>query len=729
MEQEVICQTNPPAPGPRVTVSIPFHGPPHMLKRAVESILCQTHSHLRVIVLNDGGQPPWRHLADVNDPRLVCFNLPINRGRYFADAVALSATDDPFFLIQDADDWSEPQRIEKLMRQLRAEHSIGAVSAQQHCILNAGSQVCTHKPLGGWRQPLDLSFRHRADHHGLFRTEALRTIGGYYHGFPIGSDTLIVNFLLMIGSLASVEEPLYHRLLRPNSLTKSSATGSRSSFRRQISAKLRQMYAAAFAVYAKYLAGEIEHHALCEHLRSISQWHVTPEESKALNMESQRLREMLTHPMPLPKSALLYQASRTILDDTTIEWPKWAIGRPFAQKLSAYLERQRPRNILETGSGISTILLADYARRHQAAVTSLEHDPQYYDQTKAMLQQKGLQDHVDLRLAPLQPFPCSEGMRFSWYGAAPQGPFDFVFLDGPPERFGRQAAFFAIAPQLAPEWVIWLHDGARTHEQICMKLWSRHFQFVQVFDYTESKGAFYLRSATSISDRLPSQAPPRSTLGIGLLTGDRLPLLRRTIESLLELHDGFVLRSSTVIVLINGDDPETQFYVEQLPFVAACLHHTGSVLPVGTATSVLMDFLEQQQGISHILHLEDDWIPELIAPNWLADAHRILSEHPQVGQVRLRHTREKVLSYHMITRQPIRWQTKEGFLLSPSAHFTFNPSLIRAQDVLDLFPCQTESEAQQLYLASGWASAQLVPGVFVHIGDRHSRRIRLGQRA
>lgn len=718
---------------PRVTVSIPFHGAPQLLRRAVDSILQQTYTHLRVIVVNDGDAPPWRWLADINDPRLTCFGLPVNRGRYFADAVVLNATDDPFFLIQDADDWSEPRRLEKLLRLLRAEHAVGAVSNQYHHTLAAHLAVRVHNIVSDLHQPLDSSFRHRAYHIGLFRTDALRAIGGYYHGFPVGSDTLLVNFLLMVGRIAGVSEPLYHRLARPDSLTHAPATGMSSRLRREVTDHLRQMYAVAFDAYTRYLAGEIEQERLCERLCEVSQQHVTPEMTRALAVESQRLRDQLACPVssaaPAPVSPQPVQGPQSIVDSLSVQWSGWTINHPLAEKLSAYLEREQPRHILEAGSGASTVLLADYARRHQATLTSLEHDPQYYARTQQMLQERGLQEHIDLRLAPLQPYKCSDGKSYPWYSAEAPGPFDFVLLDGPPERSGRQAALFAVAPHLARDWVIWLHDGARTHEQACVELWSDYFNFSQVCDFTESKGVFYLRQAVSASDRLPTQAPPASTLGIGLLTGDRPNLVRQTMESLLKFRNGFVLQNSTLVVLVNGDDPITQAYIEQLPFVAHCIHHTGSVLPIGTATSCLVDFLTRQPGIGYVLHLEDDWVLEAPAIDWLEMAHSILDKHPQVGQVRLRHTNEKVLPYHMITRRPIQWQSHGKFLLASSAHFTFNPSLVRSRDVSLIFPCRTEREAQEHYLTASLVSAQLSPGVFRHMGAQQSRRAKMGRKA
>src|SRR5579859_5430453 len=100
---------------PWVTACIPTYRCTRYLRDAVLSLLNQTYPFLRVVVINDGDpNPPWAALADITDPRLLRFDLKENRGPYFALAVALEATPDPFFLIQDADDVSAPNRAYSL---------------------------------------------------------------------------------------------------------------------------------------------------------------------------------------------------------------------------------------------------------------------------------------------------------------------------------------------------------------------------------------------------------------------------------------------------------------------------------------------------------------------------------------------------------------------------------------------------------------------------------------
>src|SRR5205823_2598859 len=159
-------------------------------------------------VVNDGDPAsPWPLLDHIDDPRLVRFDLDRNRGRYFADQVVLEATGDPFYLVQDADDWSEPTRVERLLGELRRCHAAGAVSARRLAGAGGAPRIERWPRLGA---PLAPTMEHRATQQGLFRTDALRRIGGFHPGFRIGYDTLLINLLEMLHRVVAVDAPLYH---------------------------------------------------------------------------------------------------------------------------------------------------------------------------------------------------------------------------------------------------------------------------------------------------------------------------------------------------------------------------------------------------------------------------------------------------------------------------------------------------------------------------------------
>ncbi len=81
----------------------------------------------------------------------------------------------------------------------------------------------------GWprlHDPVGPELVHRAGHQGLYRTEMLRTVGGWYAGQRIGFDTSMLNFVLMAGGrVVDGPEPLYHRNIRTGSLSTSPRHG------------------------------------------------------------------------------------------------------------------------------------------------------------------------------------------------------------------------------------------------------------------------------------------------------------------------------------------------------------------------------------------------------------------------------------------------------------------------------------------------------------------------
>ena len=179
-----------------------------------------------------------------------------------------------------------------------------------------------------------------------------------------------------------------------------------------------------------------------------------------------------------------------------LPWDGWAISRSLGRAITARLAELRPRRILELGSGTSTALLATHAADHGAELVSLEHDGVYHAQTARLLDGLGLRHAVDLRLAPLAPLACPDGVARAWYsGDLPAGPFDFVFADGPPVRQGRGAVLFALAGRLDPGWELWLKDGYRSHERECVALWRRHLALDATLRGHDPRGIWVLRPA------------------------------------------------------------------------------------------------------------------------------------------------------------------------------------------------------------------------------------------
>lgn len=206
-------------------------------------------------------------------------------------------------------------------------------------------------------------------------------------------------------------------------------------------------------------------------------------------------------------------------------------------------------------------------------------------------------------------------------------------------------------------------------------------------------------------------------LVLTILTGRRPAYLKETVGSLLKQSPDVAQRAH-VVLLVNGRDQATMSFVRGLDWVDELVILPGpGVLPIGDAISDLYRrALAAKRKIW--MHLEDDW--RCTNSTWLEAGLRVLEAEANVGQVRLRAARERVLSYHLVTKKPIDWQLRRGYRLG-TAHYTFNPSLVRVADVARVFPCSGEPDAMRKFLTTKRKVAQLEPGAFVHVGEESLR--------
>lgn len=180
-----------------------WHGvPADMLDRAVASVLAQTHSDLRLVVIGDGDPPP----VSATDDRLTVYTLPENRGPYFAQAVAIAASPFEWYATLGADDWLEPDHLEHLLA-----HRATAVM-----------------PSYIWSGDRRVSWVSEC---GIVRTDRLRAIGGYNPAERLGQDSLTWRLLHRHGGVVQARKATYHRTIRPDSLTTSPDTGMGSPAR------------------------------------------------------------------------------------------------------------------------------------------------------------------------------------------------------------------------------------------------------------------------------------------------------------------------------------------------------------------------------------------------------------------------------------------------------------------------------------------------------------------
>ncbi|MCK4493955.1 MAG: glycosyltransferase family 2 protein [Methylococcales bacterium] len=121
---------------PLVSVLIPVYNAGSYLVEAVESIINQTYSNLEIIIVNDGSTDGCiATLKNLQDRRIRILHQD-NQGKAAALNHAFEQLKGTYFVIQDADDRSYPERIEQQLACMQKYPELAAVYIRHDLILN-----------------------------------------------------------------------------------------------------------------------------------------------------------------------------------------------------------------------------------------------------------------------------------------------------------------------------------------------------------------------------------------------------------------------------------------------------------------------------------------------------------------------------------------------------------------------------------------------------------------
>lgn len=178
----------------------------------------------------------------------------------------------------------------------------------------------------------------------------------------------------------------------------------------------------------------------------------------------------------------------------------YAIAPDFALMLARMIADEKPELILETGSGVST-LVAAYAlqRLGRGKVVALEHEPAYAEKTRALIAQHGLSDYATIVDAPLEPIEL-DGTTYRWYATRALdglGPIDMVIDDGPPRCAGdmlRYASLPVLSKRMALRATFVL-DVVGEEEKIILERWRHELPAFAQEHLATKKGNVIIRRA------------------------------------------------------------------------------------------------------------------------------------------------------------------------------------------------------------------------------------------
>jgi predicted O-methyltransferase YrrM len=178
-----------------------------------------------------------------------------------------------------------------------------------------------------------------------------------------------------------------------------------------------------------------------------------------------------------------WQVLRPLLDaGAFLPWSEGAMSPAGLAKVATEISFAERTQIVELGSGVSTVVLARLEREFGGRVFAVEHSPGWAGWVRRVLARDGLEDAATVIEAPLSPNPLSlEGAP--WYdedalAPLPQEGIDLLLVDGPP-GYGegmsrsRYPALPALAHRLGPGALIVLDDADREGEGEILDAWER----------------------------------------------------------------------------------------------------------------------------------------------------------------------------------------------------------------------------------------------------------------
>jgi glycosyltransferase involved in cell wall biosynthesis len=168
---------------PRVTAVIGAYDSARTLGRAIDSLLAQTVADLELIVVDDGSRdasPEIAQGAARRDPRVRPLRMSGNVGIASSLNAAIAQAQGPVVAIQDADDVSAPERLERQLTVLDARPEAAVVGCRMAEVDAEGRRLepRTRFAAGVVNHEL-LSFNPIPNSSAAFRRDVVLGLGGY----------------------------------------------------------------------------------------------------------------------------------------------------------------------------------------------------------------------------------------------------------------------------------------------------------------------------------------------------------------------------------------------------------------------------------------------------------------------------------------------------------------------------------------------------------------------
>lgn len=212
----------------KVSVIIPAYNSESTIQTALQSLLQQTWSNLEILVVDDCSTDRTKQVVESyarKDRRVKLLTTKANSGAYVARNIALRVATGDFITVNDADDWSHPEKI-----RTQAQH----LMENTHIVGNFSQQARTTEDLTFFRRgkPGIYIFSNMSSF--MFRRKPVMNKLGFWDSVRFAGDSEFVKRIKRVFGEKSIVElktaPLSFQRQSENSLTGDTAFGFHGFF-------------------------------------------------------------------------------------------------------------------------------------------------------------------------------------------------------------------------------------------------------------------------------------------------------------------------------------------------------------------------------------------------------------------------------------------------------------------------------------------------------------------
>lgn len=187
---------------PKVTVIMPVYNAEDVIQTALNAMLAQTWTNLEVLVVDDCSTDNTVSVIEPYtkaDARIQLIKAEANGGAYVARNLALRVATGDFVTINDADDWSHPEKIERQVQHLLENDSV---------IGNTSEQARVTNDLKFYRRGRPGSYIFSNMSSFMFRRKEVMDAIGYWDSVRFAADSEFIRRIRKVfGEKAVVEVP------------------------------------------------------------------------------------------------------------------------------------------------------------------------------------------------------------------------------------------------------------------------------------------------------------------------------------------------------------------------------------------------------------------------------------------------------------------------------------------------------------------------------------------